>query len=131
MNKVKFPYKSYKGELYPIINILLEGPYGLLETEAYVDTGATVSIFLTTIASDLGIDYTKGNLTHIMVGDGGFIPVYTHIIPIKIGPVRFKARIGFSPSLGADFNLLGQKDIFDRFIISFDKRNKVVAFHSY
>lgn len=129
--KIEFSYKIYKGEFYPIINILIEGPRGLLETEAYIDTGASVSIFLTSIASDLGIDYTKGKLIYIMVGDGRFIPVYVHSLPIKIGYVKIRARIGFSPSLGADFNLLGQKDIFDHFIIKFDKQNKVIIFQPY
>lgn len=131
MKKIEFPYKVYKGGLYPIINILMKGPEGLLETEAYVDTGASVSIFLTTIASDLGIDYTKGKLIYTMVGDGGFIPVYLHSIPIRIGYVKFSAKIGFSPSLGADFNLLGQANIFDRFIVTFDKRNGIVSFQPY
>ena len=109
----------------------MKGPSGLLETESYVDTGASLSIFLTTIASDLGIDYSKGKLIHTMVGDGGFIPVYIHTIPIQIGHIRFKAKIGFSPSLGANFNLLGQKDIFDRFAITFDRRKKIISFRPY
>ncbi len=128
---VTFPYKIYKRQAYPIIKILMEGPDGLLETEAYVDTGASISIFQTTVASDLGIDYSKGKISYTMVGDGSFIPFYVHTIPIKIGHVKFPARIGFSPSLGADFNLLGQKDIFDRFIVSFDRRKKIVSFQPY
>ncbi|MEK7377053.1 MAG: retropepsin-like aspartic protease [Candidatus Margulisiibacteriota bacterium] len=131
MKKIFFPYKIYKKESYPIIKILMEGPDGPLETEAYVDTGASISIFQTAIASDLGIDYSKGKVSYTMVGDGGFIPVYVHTIPMRIGHVRFPARIGFSPSLGADFNLLGQKDIFDRFVVSFDRRKKIVSFQPY
>lgn len=53
------------------------------------------------------------------------------LYPIKIGYVKFSAKIGFSPSLGADFNLLGQANIFDRFIVSFDKRNGIVSFQPY
>ncbi len=131
MKKIKFPYKSYKGELYPIINILMEGPNGLLETEAYVDSGASTSIFLTTIASDLGIDYSKGKITYSMVGDGGFIPVYLHRITIKLGQVKFRATIGFSSHLGADFNLIGQKDFFDRFIVTFNKKVGNISFQPY
>ena len=131
MKKINFPYKIYKREAYPIINIFMEGPDGLLETEAYVDSGASLSIFQTTIASDLGINFSKGKVSYTMIGDGGFIPVYLHTIPIRIGYVRFSACIGFSPSLGADFNLLGQKDIFDRFVISFDRRKRIVSFQPY
>ena len=131
MKKFDFPYKVYQKDAYPIINILLEGPNGPLETEAYVDSGASLSIFRTVTADHLGIDYTRGKVHYTMVGDGGFIPVYVHILPIRIGTVRFKARIGFSPSLGADFNLLGQKDIFDRFKVTFDKRNRRVSLQAY
>lgn len=126
--KIGFPYARYKKDFYPIIKIQVTGPAGPLETEVYVDTGASVSIFLTTIALDLGIDYTKGELVYSMIGDGGFIPVYLHTIPIKIGYVAFRARIGFSANLSADFNLLGQKDIFDSFIVTFDKRSRTVSF---
>ncbi len=128
---VLLPYKPYRGEYYPIVKIQIKGPKGFLETEAYVDSGASISIFLASFASYLGIDYAKGKISHIMVGDGGFIPVYTHTLPVKIGDIRFNAKIGLSPSLGADFNLLGQKDIFDRFKITFDRRNKAVAFQPY
>ena len=34
----------------------------------------------------------------------------------------------FSPQLGADMNLLGQKDIFDRFDITFIKRKNIISF---
>ena len=129
--QIDFPYKVYKGEAYPIIRIQLKGPAGPLETEVYVDSGASISIFLAAIASDLGIDYTKGKINYIMVGDGSFIPVYMHTLPIKIGNIWLPANIGFSSHLGADFNLLGQKDIFDRFIVSFNRRKKTVSFQPY
>lgn len=131
MKNIHLPYKLYKGEFYPIIKITLKGPDGHLETEAYVDSGASTSIFLPAIAENLGIDYKKGKVTYTMVGDGGFIPVYLHKIPIWIGNIPLKATIGFSPHLGADFNLLGQKDIFDRFRVTFDKHKKMVSFQPY
>lgn len=125
------PYKSYKKEHYPIIKIQIKGTAGPLETEVYVDSGASVSIFLARIATDLDIDYTKGKITYIMVGDGSFIPVYLHTLPIKIGHIWLTPTIGFSAHLGADFNLLGQKDIFDRFIVCFNKRKKIISFQPY
>lgn len=129
--KIKFPYKTYKGGLYPIINILMKGPNGLLETEAYVDSGASTSIFLATIASDLGIDYSKGKVIYTMVGDGSFIPVYLHKITVKLGYFSFNAAIGFSSHLGADFNLIGQKDFFDRFVVTFDRKAGNISFQPY
>ena len=116
-----FPYKSYKGQYYPIIKIQVKGSGIFFETEAYVDSGASTSIFLADFASCLGIDYTKGS----------FIPVYLHRVPVKLGRYSFSATIGFSSHLGADFNLLGQKDIFDRFKVCFDKSKKTISFYPY
>ena len=126
-----FPYKSYKGQYYPIIKIQVKGSGIFFETEAYVDSGASTSIFLADFASCLGIDYTKGRITYVMVGDGSFIPVYLHRVPVKLGRYSFSATIGFSSHLGADFNLLGQKDIFDRFKVCFDKSKKTISFYPY
>jgi hypothetical protein len=129
--QINFPYKIYKGAAYPIIKILAKGPDGPVETEAYVDSGASISIFLATVAYEMGLDFTKGKLKHIMVGDGSFIPVYLHRIPIRLDNAWLRTTIGFSSHLGADFNLLGQKDIFDRFAITFDKRNNRISFRPY
>ena len=130
MKKIHFSYKKYKNGYYPIINILMKGPNSVLETEAYIDSGASTSIFLAAIADDLEIDYTKGKIIYTMVGDGSFIPVYLFTIPVRIGHIWIKTSIGFSAHLGADFNLLGQKDIFDRFTICFNRRAKVITFES-
>lgn len=129
--QINLPYKAYKREFYPIIPIQLKGPSGVMETEAYVDTGASTSIFRASTANLLRIDFTSGKANYIMVGDGSFIPVYTHKLPIKIGHIWLEAIIGFSDHLGAPFNLLGQKDIFDRFIVCFNKRKKIISFQPY
>jgi len=40
--------------------------------------------------------------------------------------MEFQAEIGFSRQLGIGFNVIGRKDIFERFVICFDERNKIV-----
>ena len=125
-----FPYQKYKGILSPIIRIQLKGPSGLLESRALVDSGASHSIFLTSVARDLGIQYTKGKVSYTMVGNGGYIPLYTHIIPIKIGPTWHKTEVGFSPHLAADFNLLGQ-NVFKNFVITFNQHRRSITFKPY
>ncbi|MBU0694193.1 MAG: hypothetical protein KKC11_05935 [Candidatus Omnitrophica bacterium] len=96
--------------------------------DAYVDTGAFYSIFCIQDAEFLGINYQKGKQSFATVGDGSLIPVYFHNLPIKIGNISFKATLGFSPRLGVGFNLLGRKDIFERFVVIFDDVKKVVTF---
>ncbi len=127
-HSVKFPYKGYKGIPCPIITLELMGPEGRFNVDAYVDTGAFYSIFCIQDAELIGINYQKGKQSYATVGDGSLIPVFSHTLPVKIGNISFKATIGFSPRLGVGFNLLGRKDIFERFIVTFDDIKKTVTF---
>jgi hypothetical protein len=107
---IKFAYKIHKGIACPIIPVEIKG----VRIDAYVDSGAFLSIFSTQEAEVLGIEYQKGQKAMVMVGDGTLIPVFSWILPINIGNINFRATIGFSPRLGIGFNLLGRKDIFER-----------------
>ena len=129
MNRaVCFPYKKFFKDFYPIINIKVKGPKETASFEAYVDSGASTSIFDASVASDIGIDYTKGERRLTMVGSGAYIPIFLHRVPIKIGGIWIKTAVGFSPDFGASMNLLGQEDVFDRFKITFDNRHKRLTF---
>ena len=125
---IKFPYKIYKNFPSPIITLEICGPKGWFDLEAYVDSGAFYSIFCTDDAEMLGLDYKKGKLAHIVVGDGNYIPVYFHNLPLKIGSVRFDAVIGFSSKLGVGFNLLGRRSIFERCVVIFDDAKRQITF---
>ena len=125
---IKFPYKTYKGIPCPIITLEVLGAKKWSILDAYVDSGAFYSIFCIQDAELLGVDYQKGKQSFATVGDGSLIPVFSHILPIKIGDISLKATIGFSPRLGVGFNLLGRKDIFERFIVIFDDVKKTVTF---
>ena len=65
---------------------------------------------------------------YVIVGDGSQTIVHIHKINIKVADIVFNAAIGFSRYLGIGFNVIGQKDVFDRFKICFDKSEKVVEF---
>ena len=121
---IKFPYKTHKGIACPIIPVEISG----VIIDAYVDSGAFYSIFSTKEADALGVKYQRGRPASAIVGDGTLIPVFYHTITIKIGAISFPATIGFSPRLNVGFNLLGRKDIFERFIVIFDDSKKTVAF---
>jgi hypothetical protein len=128
MSSIIFPYLNYKGNACPIIPLEVKGISGWTKAWAYVDSGASFSVFSIREAEKFGIAYSKGKRNFITVGDGGAIPVYLHIRPFKIGSVIFKATIGFSPKLGVGFNLLGRKDIFNRFDITFSDSSKRLIF---
>jgi len=121
---VNFPYKIFKGTACPIVPVEIAG-YSI---DLYVDSGAFVSILTVKSAESIGIEFQKGRLIPVTVGDGNTIPVYLHELPVKIAEVSFKATIGISDKLGVGFNLLGRKDVFERFIVSFDDRRKLIRF---
>lgn len=96
--------------------------------EFYVDSGAAHSIVRAPAAPDPDIDYTKGRKVLIQVGDGSFIPVFLHDLPIQIGSVQIIAPIGFSAKLGVPFNLLGRFGVFNHFRVCFHETRRLVSF---
>ena len=55
MRGITFPYKTYRGILCPIVSVGLKGSFGWIDTEAYVDSGAFLSIYSLHESSGLGL----------------------------------------------------------------------------
>jgi hypothetical protein len=122
---VNFPYIFFEGRYLPIVPLELKGKEWI-ELHAFVDSGASYSIFHSDIANILGIEYTKGNKNFMTVGDGIQIPVYSHNINVRFNEKEFITKIGFSNKLGIGFDILGREGFFDRFIICFDDRKMIL-----
>lgn len=76
---MKLPYLEIAPGYYePIINVGFRTRERWINTEAYVDTGASYSIFHANFLSLLNISIKHGKKLLITVGDGGLIPVYIH-----------------------------------------------------
>ena len=106
---MKFPYLEVsKDNFAPIITFEICAGQRWISLEAYIDSGATYSIFHVDTAGLLDIDYQEGKKILITVGDGGVIPVYLHKLPVRFAGLEFDAIVGFSKSLGVGFNLLGR-----------------------
>ena len=120
-----FPYQKFSGRFLPIVPIELKNKQWVI-FDAYVDSGASYSVFHTDVAGIIGLNLEKGRKIYITVGDGSQIIVYLHKIEVKFAGEQFVATIGFSRNLGIGFNLIGMKDVFDKFRITFDNRNKVL-----
>ncbi len=114
--------------IVPMIPIKLKGQDRWFEFWAFVDSGATYSIFACKEAEGLGIDIMQGRKTMVVVGDGSYIPVYLFNLPVSIGEIEFTAEIGFSERLGVGFNLLGRRDFFDIFRVCFSDMEGKVTF---
>ncbi len=124
---MRFPYiEVSRGIFAPIISLGIWTGERWVICEAYVDSGATYSIFHTDVAALLGLTYRKGRKIFVKVGDGGLIPVYLHQLPVRFANVKFNALLGFSESLGVGFNLLGRVSFFEKFKICFNDKEKVI-----
>ncbi len=116
-----------RGRYLPIVPIELKGEEWI-ELRAFVDSGASYSIFHADIAEILGIDHTKGEKSHMTTGDGARIPVYIRDVEVRFAEVEFTAKIGFSDKLGIGFDILGRKDFFERFTVCFSEVEKMIQF---
>ena len=124
---MRYSYREVsKGLFAPIVNLQVWTGGRWVECDAYIDSGATYSIFHTDMAAILGLDYQKGRKVMIRVGDGKLIAVYLHKLPVEFAGHKFNAVIGFSENLGVGFNLLGRVDFFDRFRICFNDKERIV-----
>jgi len=125
---MKIPYwEIEKGVYAPVVRLEIEGKERWIETEAYVDSGASYSIFRPEVAEMLGIKYLKGHRILLTVGDGGLIPIYLHNLLVRFAGHEFKAAVGFSDRLGVEFNLLGRASFFGKFMICFNDKAKFLS----
>ncbi len=76
---MKFPYINLKGRLLPIIPVRLKGKEWMA-VDAYVDSGASFSIFHAWVAEVLDLRLEEGRKEYVIVGDGSQIPVYLHSV---------------------------------------------------
>lgn len=105
---MKIPYVEVeKGIFAPVVRLEIFSGVRWLETEAYVDSGASYSIFKPDIAEMLKINYLN--------------------LRVKFADHEFNASIGFSDKLGVEFNLLGRESFFKKFMICFNDRNNYLS----
>ena len=126
--RIKFPYSSYKGIKVPLVPLQLKGKNGWHWVWAFVDSGATYSIFHSDVASRLGIDIDSGKKMSATVGDGKTIDIYLQKLSVNLQEKVFPATIGFSKDLKIGFNLLGREDVFRVFRVCLSDRYHELTF---
>ncbi len=94
-------------------------------TKAYVDSGATYSIFKKELAEILNIDVESGKKM-FPIGIGGHICAYIHTIKMKVRDTEFDTDVLISDELLVRFNILGRIGLFDHFKVCFDDKGKVL-----
>ena len=126
---MKYPYIQFRNRFLPIVPIRFRlGNNNWVEFKAYADSGAGYSVFHESVIEILGLELEDGYKEYVTVEDGSLIPVYMHRIMVQLALEEFDAMIGFSKQLGIGFNIIGRRDIFERFKVCFMENEKVVEF---
>ena len=93
-----------------------------------MDTDASYSIFHHDVAEVIGLVEKDGQQEEMIIGDGDKIIVNVFKIQVSIAGETFFAKIGFSRQLAINMYIIGRKDIFEHFLVSFNEREKWTEF---
>lgn len=118
---MKFPYQLFRGSYYPIIPVIVINNNKRIRTSAIVDSGASVSIFSSSIGRIIGLDAESGD-KRIFQGASAKLAGYTHKVRMIIAGKEIKCVVAFSDELSTSFNLIGRETVFDKFIITFNEK---------
>ena len=128
IRRVEFPYmKDAQGRYAPIVYLQVWTGNRWVYLQAYVDSGASWSVFHVDVAQLLGIKLNRAKRRYIALGNGSVIPIYLQHIRVRFAGAEFVAPAGFSDSLRVGFNLLGRAGFFTRFAVSFNDRSRVLT----
>ena len=128
LQRVEFPYlKDAQGHYAPIIYLQAWTGDRWLYLQAYVDSGASWSIFHLDVAQLLGIKLSRAKRRYVTLGNGSVLPVYLQRIKVRFAGMEFMAPAGFSDALRMGFNLMGRAGFFDRFTMCFNDRERTLT----
>ena len=125
LKRFEFPYlKDAHGRHAPIVYLQVWTGNRWLYLQAYVDSGASWSVFHLDVAQLLGIKLTRAKRRYVTLGNGSVLPIYLQRIKVRFAGSEFTVPAGFSDALRMGFNLMGRSGFFDRFLMCFDDRAK-------
>ena len=124
---MKFPYIEIgRGLFAPMVPVELWTGNRWLWVEAYVDSGASCSIFHAEVGELLKPALSPPHKITMALGDGRMVAVNIHKVRVRFAGQEFRVPIGFSKKFWTRFNLMGRAGFFDRFRISFSERTKIL-----
>ncbi len=95
----------------------------------YIDSGADISLFRRNDAALLDLDLTQGEYYPIIGVGRVLIPSYVHTVKMKIGDTALDVKAGFADSDEVP-RLLGRKDVFSHFKITFSEKDLEIIFET-
>ena len=128
LQRVEFPYlKDAQGHHAPIVYLQAWTGNRWLYLQAYVDSGASWSVFHVDVAQLLGIHLGRAKRRYISLGNGSVLPIYLQHIKVRFAGAEFMAPAGFSDALRVGFNLMGRAGFFNRFLMCFNDRTRLLT----
>lgn len=124
----RFDYSIFHNAKAPVIPVEFRGAGRWQKLWVYVDSGASFTVLHTFEARRLGVNLSKCKKFMIVVAGDRKIPVFQKTMRMRIGRKTFPAEVGFCRALGGTFNILGRKDVFEKFKVTFDDKRNVVTF---
>ena len=126
--RMEFPYlKDAQGRYAPIVYLQVWTGNRWLYLQAYVDSGASWSVFHVDVAQLLGINLKKAKRRYVTLGNGSVLPIYLEHIRVRFAGTEFSVPAGFTDALRMGFNLMGRAGFFDRFTMCFNDRARVLT----
>ncbi len=119
--------KDAHGHYAPIVYLKVWTGNRWLYLQAYVDSGASWSVFHVDVAKLLGINLSKAKRRYVELGNGSVLPIYLQRIKVRFAGVEFTVPAGFSDALHMGFNLMGRAGFFNRFSMSFNDRTRTLT----
>ncbi len=119
--------KDAHGRFAPIVYLQVWTGNRWLYLQAYVDSGASWSVFHVDVAQLLGIKLNKAKRRYVELGNGSVLPIYLQRIKVRFAGVEFVVPAGFSDALHMGFNLMGRAGFFNRFSMSFNDRVRALT----
>jgi len=128
LQRFEFPYmKDAQGRYAPIVYLQVWTGNRWLYLQAYVDSGASWSVFHLDVAQLVGLKLNKAKRRYITLGNGSVIPIYLARVRVRFAGKEFSVPAGFSDALRIGFNLLGRAGVFTRFETSFNDRARLLT----
>jgi hypothetical protein len=128
LSRIAFPYlKDAQGRYAPIVYLQVWTGNRWLYLQAYVDSGASLSVFHVDVAQLLNIKLNRARRRYVALGNGSVLPIYIEHIRVRFAGQEFLAPAGFTDALRMGFNLMGRSGFFDRFLMTFNDRARTLT----
>ncbi|MBI3333444.1 MAG: hypothetical protein HYZ93_05085 [Candidatus Omnitrophica bacterium] len=125
---VEFSYRRYRDGTAPIVPVEVLAGHRWRRMWAYVDSGAAYSILTVAEARRLGLMKIKARRIAVTTSGGQTQKISLHRLWVKLGEDRISITFGVPRGFDVDFNLLGRRDLFRRYIVSFDDSHGYITF---